>query len=60
MKVNKWYDEDLYVKKRVVNAKAKLMFNNPFNKSLKNSYHKQYRVHKKLVKYIKKHYTKIF
>ena len=57
-KVNKWYDEDLYVKRRVVNAKAKSMFKNPFDNSFRTSYFKHYREYKKLVKYKKKHYTK--
>ena len=57
-KVNKWYDEDLYVKRRVVNAKSKTMFKNPFDNSFRNSYFKHYREYKKLVKYKKKHYTK--
>ena len=57
-KVNKWYDEDLYVKRRVVNAKAKSLCKNPYDNSFRNSYFKHYREYKKLVKYKKKHYTK--
>ena len=57
-KSNKWYDEDLFIKRRILNAKANLMFKHPFDLSLRNSYYKQYREYRKLVKYKKKHYTK--
>ena len=39
-KCNKWYDEELYVKRRLLNSKANLIFNHPFNVSLRNSYFK--------------------
>ena len=47
-KSNKWYDEDLYVKRRLLNSKASLMFKQPFNISLRNSYFKHYREYRKL------------
>ena len=37
-RVNKWYDEELYVKGRQLNSKANLMFKQPFNNALRNSY----------------------
>ena len=40
---NKWYDEDLYVKRRLLHSKASLRFKQPFNVSLRNSYFKHYR-----------------
>ena len=57
-KSNKWYDEDLYVKRRLLNSKASLMFKQPFNISLRNSYFKHYREYRKLLKFKKKNYTK--
>ena len=57
-KGNTCYAEDLYLKRRVVNAKAKIMFKYPFDISLRNSYFKQYREYRMLVIYKKKHYTK--
>ena len=38
----KWYDEKLYIKRRDLNRKASNMFEEPFNKSLRNSYFKCY------------------
>ena len=57
-KSNKWYDEELYVKRRLLNSKANLMFKQPFNASLRNSYYKHYREYRKLLKFKRKHYTK--
>ena len=45
---NKWYDEDLYVKRRLLNSKASLRFKQRFNVSLRNSYFKHYREYRKL------------
>ena len=53
-KSKKWYDEELYIKRRDLNRKASNMFKEPFNKSLRNSSFKCY----KLVKYKKKNFTK--
>ncbi|MCU7801461.1 MAG: endonuclease/exonuclease/phosphatase family protein [gamma proteobacterium symbiont of Lucinoma myriamae] len=39
-KCKKWYDEDLYSKRRELNIKASKMFRQPFNKVLRNSYFK--------------------
>ena len=59
-KSNKWYDKDLYVKRRLLNSKASLMFKQPFNASLRNSYFKYYREYRKLLKFKKKIYTFFF
>lgn len=55
----KWYDEELYLKRRELNQKANRMFNDPFNKFLRNSYYMCYRQYRKLVKYKKKNFTKL-
>ena len=49
-KSHKWYDEELHVKRRLLNSKANLMFKQPFDISLRNSYFKHYREYKKLLK----------
>ena len=59
-KSNKWYNEELYVKRRLLNSKASLMFKQPFNTSLRNSYFKHYREYRKLLKFKRKNYTKYF
>ena len=59
-KSNKWYDEELYVKRRLLNSKASLMFKQPFNTSLRNSYFKHYREYRKLLKIKGKITQKIF
>ena len=58
-KNKKWYDEELYIKRRDLNRKATNMFKNPFNKSLRDSYFKCYRKYRKLVKYKKKSFNKL-
>ena len=55
---NKWYDEELYVKRRQLNSKANLMFEKPFNNALRNLHYKHYRKYRKLLKYKRKKYTK--
>ena len=57
-KSKKWYDEDLYAKRRILNTKANLMFKQPFDVSLRNSYFKHYREYRKLLKFKRKNYTK--
>lgn len=57
-KHNKWFDEDLFVKRRLLTTKANLMFKQPFDLSLRNAYFKQYREYRKLLKFKKKNYTK--
>ena len=57
-KSKKWYDEELYIKRRDLNRKASNIFIEPFNKSLRNSDFKCYRQYRKLVKYKKKKITK--
>ena len=57
-KSHKWYDEELYVKRRLLNSKANLMFKQPFDISLRNSYFKHYREYRKLLKFKRKNYTK--
>ena len=42
-KSKKCYDEKLYVKRRLLNSKANLMFKYPFDVSLRKSYFKHYR-----------------
>lgn len=54
----KWYDEDLHVKRRIMNTKAKHMFQHPFDVSVRNNYYKHYREYRKLLKFKKKHFTK--
>ena len=53
-KSKKWYDEQLYLKRRELNIKASYMFKNPFVRSIRDSYFKCYRQYRKLVKYKKK------
>ena len=53
----KWYDEQLYIKRRDLNRKASNMFKNPFIRSPRDSYFKCYRQYRKLVKYKKKSFT---
>ena len=57
-KSKKGYDEDLYAKRRILNTKANLMFKQPFDVSLRNSYFKHYREYRKLLKFKRKNYTK--
>ena len=57
-KSKKWYDEELYIKRRDLNRKGSNLFKEPFNKSLRNSYFKCYRQYRKLVKYKKENFTK--
>ena len=59
-KSHKWYDEKLYVKRRLLNSKANLIFKQPFDISLRNSYFKRYRDYRKLLKFKRKNYTKVF
>ena len=57
-KSEKWFDEQLYIKRRDLNRKASNMFCNPFIRSIRDSYFKCYRQYRKLVKYKKKNFTK--
>ena len=50
----KLYDQDLYVKRRILNTKANLMFKQPFDVSLRNSYFKHNREYRKLLKFKRK------
>ncbi|MEW8547303.1 MAG: hypothetical protein AB2693_27665, partial [Candidatus Thiodiazotropha sp.] len=52
----KWFDEDLYVKRRDLTSIARNMFNQPFNLLLRNTYFKHYREYRKLVKFKKKNF----
>ena len=52
-KSKKWYDEQLYMKRRDLNRNASNMFKNPFIRSLRDSYFRCYRQYCKLVKYKK-------
>lgn len=57
-KSKRWYDEDLFDKRRQLNRKAFNMCRQPFNKAVRDSYYKQYREYRKLVKYKKKNFTR--
>ena len=59
MKRNKWYDEDLYRKRRDLIQKSHLLTKNPFNNNIRNSYFKCRREYNKLVKYKKRHFKQI-
>ena len=53
-KSKKWYDEQLYLKRRELNIKASYMFKTPIVSFLRDSYFKCYRQYCKNVKYKKK------
>ena len=59
-KSKKWYDEQLYIKRRDLNRKASNMFKNSFIRSLRDSYFKCYQQYRKLVKYKKFHPNSYF
>ena len=51
-----WYDSDLRTLRNQVVQKAKLMSTFPFNKELRNSFYKAYRIYNKTRKYKAKNY----
>ena len=57
-KSKKWFDQELYCKRRTLNNSANKLFCQPFNRSVRCSYFKQYREYRKLVKYKKKNFKK--
>lgn len=52
----KWFDEDLFVKRRELFRKGNLLSMNPYNRSIRNNYFKIHREYTKLRKYKKKHF----
>ena len=54
----RWLDEEVYLKRRTLNHTAQKLFNQPFNKNLRNSYFKHYTEHRKLLKFKSKNVKK--
>ncbi|MEW8548121.1 MAG: endonuclease/exonuclease/phosphatase family protein, partial [Candidatus Thiodiazotropha sp.] len=55
LKHKQWFDQELYLKRRELFQKGKIMSDKPYDRGIRNSYFKTYREYTKLRKYKKKH-----